>query len=265
MTIEGDTARDGGTEDVAGPTGRSGRRATLLVLADGRMPTGGHAHSGGVEAAVTDGSLANLSDLAAFLVGRLTTTGLVAAAFAAAACRAGTQPGPATRAPHADHVPTASVTPVTIVTPTTIATLDAELDARMPSPAQRDASRAQGRTLLRAGRAAWPVPPGPRAPHHPCALGMVAAGAGLRPSDAALVAAHTTVTGPATAATRLMGLDPLAVTAVLARLADEVEAIALAGAEASRRPPRLLPAVTGIRLDLLAERHRTTALRMFTS
>ncbi|WP_285901743.1 urease accessory UreF family protein, partial [Frankia sp. AiPs1] len=105
------------------------------------MPTGGHAHSGGVEAAVTDGSLASLTDLAAFLLGRLHTAGLVAAAFAAATCHAIATGG------------------------TGVADLDAELDARTPAPAQRAASRAQGRTLLRAGRAAWPVLAGPRAPH----------------------------------------------------------------------------------------------------
>jgi urease accessory protein len=213
----------------------------LLVLADGRMPTGGHAHSGGVEAAVTDGSLASLTDLAAFLLGRLHTVGLVAAAFAAATCHA------------------------LATGRTDVAELDAELDARTPAPAQRAASRAQGRTLLRAGRAAWPVPAGPRAPHHPIALGMVAAGAGLTPEDASLAAAHVTVTGPATAATRLIGLDPLAVTAVLARLADDVEATARAGEAAADLPPRELPALTAVRLDLLAEQHRLAPLRMFTS
>ncbi|EIV93814.1 urease accessory protein UreF [Frankia sp. QA3] len=237
----GHSGHSGSGGNGTGPVGRSGRRATLLVLADGRMPTGGHAHSGGVEAAVTDGSLASLTDLAAFLLGRLHTAGLVAAAFAAATCH-GIETGR-----------------------TGVIELDAELDARTPSPAQRAASRAQGRTLLRAGRAAWPVPAGPRAPHHPVALGMVAAGAGLAPGDAALAAAHATVTGPATAATRLIGLDPLAVTAVLARLADDVEATAHAGEAAATLPPRELPALTGVRLDLLAERHRVTALRMFTS
>ncbi len=133
---------------------------------------------------MSDGSLASLADLAAFLLGRLHTAGLVAAAFAAATCQ-GLETGR-----------------------TGVVELDDELDARTPSPAQRAASRAQGRTLLRAGRAAWLVPTGPRAPHHPIALGMVAVGAGLSPGDAALAAAHGTVTGPATAATRLIGLGP---------------------------------------------------------
>ncbi|MDP9074601.1 MAG: urease accessory protein, partial [Actinomycetota bacterium] len=42
-----------------------------LLLADGRFPGGGHAHSGGLEAAVADGSVADLAGLEAFLIGRL--------------------------------------------------------------------------------------------------------------------------------------------------------------------------------------------------
>ncbi|MGH4013067.1 MAG: hypothetical protein ACRDSL_03875 [Pseudonocardiaceae bacterium] len=38
-----------------------------MLLADSRLPTGGHAHSGGVEAAVQRGLLRNEADLALFL------------------------------------------------------------------------------------------------------------------------------------------------------------------------------------------------------
>jgi urease accessory protein len=235
-------------------------RTALLVLADGRLPAGGHAHSGGIEAAVVDGTVTRLDDLAGFLRGRLSTTGVVVAAFAAAACRS---------------VLTADRDPAGVV-----ADLDAELDARTPSPAQRAASRGQGRALLRAGRAAWPVPSGleparllpgdggtPRQPglHHAVALGVVAAAAGLAPADAALAAAYGTVTGPASAATRLLGLDPLAVTALLAQLAADIDAVAARADDAARQPPHLLPATSAVRLDLLAERHRTAAVRMFAS
>ncbi|MGW1093813.1 urease accessory protein UreF, partial [Streptomyces sp. NPDC002596] len=51
-------------------------RAALLVLADGRFPAGGHAHSGGAEPAVEAGRIRNAEDLAAFCRGRLHTTGL---------------------------------------------------------------------------------------------------------------------------------------------------------------------------------------------
>ncbi|MFE4059931.1 urease accessory protein UreF, partial [Streptomyces sp. NPDC059096] len=57
-------------------------RAALLVLPEGRFPGGGHAHSGGAEAAVTAGRIRDAGDLAAFCEGRLGTTGLTAAALA---------------------------------------------------------------------------------------------------------------------------------------------------------------------------------------
>ncbi|MEV1206132.1 copper homeostasis protein CutC, partial [Microbispora rosea] len=87
---------------------------------------------------------------------------------------------------------------------------------RAASPAQREAARTQGRLLLRTARRMWPsaaldtlaraVPEGP---HHPVALGAAGASAGCTPRQAALAAAYTSVTGPATAAVRLLGLDPV--------------------------------------------------------
>jgi urease accessory protein len=62
--------------------------AALLLLTDSRLPAGGHAHSGGVEAAVAKGRVHDVESLASFLSGRLATIGLVAAAFAAAASTA---------------------------------------------------------------------------------------------------------------------------------------------------------------------------------
>ena len=64
--------------------------AALLLLADGRFPAGGHAHSGGVEAACASGGITDVASLRSFVRGRLHTAGLVDAAFAASACRAPT-------------------------------------------------------------------------------------------------------------------------------------------------------------------------------
>jgi urease accessory protein len=205
--------------------------ATLLLLADGRLPAGGHAHSGGLEAV---GRL-DLVSLESFLLGRLRTVGLVAAGVAAAACRS----------------------------PADVAGLEVETDARMPSPATREASRRQGRQLVRVASLAWPSPlfaALPRRPHHPVALGVTAAAAGLDPADAALVAAHSSVTGPASAAVRLLSLDPLAVQALLARLAPEVDAVAARAASESA-----IPAAGAPRLELAAEDHATWEVRLFAS
>jgi urease accessory protein len=206
--------------------------ATLLVLADGRLPTGAHAHSGGLEAACADGRVHDLDTLAEFLRGRLATAGLVAAGFAAAAAR------------DPDRWPE----------------LEEELDARTPSPAQRRASRAQGRALMRAGRALWTVPARPDAPHHAVALGLVAAAAGLDPEHAGLAAAYGSVTGPASAAVKLLSLDPYRVHALLAGLADACAQTARHAGVAQR-----LPAASAPLLDLGAEDHATWEVRLFAS
>jgi urease accessory protein len=216
--------------------------ATLLVLADGRLPAGGHAHSGGLEAAVASGRVRDLAGLDGFLRGRLATCGLVTAAFAAKACATA---GCARTDAWSD--------------------LDAGLDARTPSPALRRASRAQGRALLRAGRAMWTLPATGRDLHHPVALGIVAAAAGLGAREAATAAAHGTVTGPASAAVRLLGLDPYGVHALLARLAGDCDRIAASAVARLDDPIDALPAAGAPLLDIGAEVHASWEVRLFAS
>ncbi|MFV2012779.1 MULTISPECIES: urease accessory protein UreF [unclassified Micromonospora] len=224
--------------------------ATLLVLADGRLPAGGHAHSSGLEAAVVAGRVRDLAGVAAYLTGRLTTGGRTAAAFAAAAATAATAAG--ATAAGAD--------------PGRLDALDEGIDARTPSPAVRRASRAQGRALLRAGRGIWALPAGgPRDRHQPVALGVVAAAAGLGPAEAALAAAYTTVTGPASAAVRLLGLDPYAVHGLLARLAPDIDAVAAGAAALADRPVDDLPAGSAPIPEVDAEHHATWEVRLFAS
>ena len=233
---------------IAGPAGgdERGPLAALLLLADGRFPAGGHAHSGGLEAAAMLEGVNDLPRLDAFLRGRAATTGAVSAAFAAAACAA--------------------------VEMERLRRLDRELDARLPSPTLREVSRRLGRQMLRAGRSIWPHPSlnelaaeMPSGPHQPVALGAVAAAAGLSPSSASAAAVHEAVAGPATAAVRLLGLDPFSLHAALARLGPELDAIAAAGAAQARTPPEELPAWGAPLLDVLAERHATWEVRLFAS
>ncbi|MBW0103870.1 urease accessory protein UreF [Pseudonocardia sp. KRD291] len=231
-----------------------------LVLADSRFPGGGHVHSGGLEEAVARGLVTGLDDLGPFLRGRLRTAGLIAASFAAAAAvLAPTRPGPtpATREPQrAPDARSDSGLP-----PDRWAELDGELDARTPSPAQRDASRAQGRGTLRAVRAAWPSPVldalvavHPR-PHHPLLAGAVIGLAGDGPAEAARCIGYLAVSGPASAAVRLLGLDPFAVNATLVRLGDDLDDVVATAERAAHGPVADLPAPSAPVLDLMAQTH----------
>ncbi|WP_225839479.1 urease accessory protein UreF [Streptomyces sp. NK08204] len=222
-------------------------RAALLVLADGRFPAGGHAHSGGAEAAVKAGRITSAASLEDFCRGRLHTAGLVAGALAAAAVL-GVDPRE----------------------------LDAAADARTPSPALRGAARKLGRQLLRAARAAWPSPEldalgaeFPKGAHQPVVLGLVARSAGLRPEDAAHCAAYESVSGPATATVRLLSLDPFDATGVLARLAPEADRVVELAVQAARRAldegADVLPAASGPLLEVGAQWHAAWPVRLFAS
>jgi urease accessory protein len=104
----------------------------------------------------------------------------------------------------------------------------------------------------------------PALPHHPIALGVTAAAGGLAPRDAAQVAVYLAVSGPATAAQRLLAMDPITVAALTARLAPDIDAVA-AAAVATSSPSDSLPAVTDPLLDLLAEVHAARKDRFFAS
>lgn len=223
-----------------------------LLLADSRFPGGGHAHSGGLEEAASVGLVRTEADLPGFLLGRLRTAGSLAAVFAAAAAHCARR--------GADLW----------------STLDAELDARTPSAAQRSASRAQGRATARAASVIPTVHSGcgsplrallsatPR-PHHAIVLGAVIGGS---PADAALTAAYLSVSGPASAAVRLLGLDPLRVNGIVAVLAPDLREVAAAAAGFAGLDPAVLPAPGAPGLDLLAERHdrhHRAEVRLFAS
>jgi urease accessory protein len=149
--------------------------------------------------------------------------------------------------------------------------LDDELAARTPSPALRLASRRQGRSLCRAAAVVWPGPHVTAASarkgglQQPVALGVVAASAGSTPAQAALVSAYHAVSGPASAAVRLLGLDPYQVHRLLAELGDQTDEIARQATEAARGPAADLPAASSPLLDVAAEDHAAWEVRLFAS
>ncbi|MGE0217512.1 urease accessory protein UreF [Mycolicibacterium sp.] len=209
---------------------------TLLALSDSRLPTGGHVHSGGVEEAVTSGLVRDLGTLRAYLRRRIRTHGLVTASIAAAV-----------------HGGALSATAG--------GGGDAETDARTPSPAARQASRAQGRGLVRLARRVWPDTDWSglgTAPHLAVAAGAVGSAAGTLPEHSALSLVYTTMTGSATAAQRLLALDPGDVAALTFELSALCEQTA---AEAAKE----LADLSDPLLDVLAQRHAERDRPLFAS
>jgi len=258
-----------------------------LLLADSRFPGGGHVHSGGLEEAAARGLVRTEADLPAFLRNRLRTAGALAATFAAAAAHRASgsdanwstmdeeldarTPSAAQRAAsRAQGKATARATRMMVAAPLST--------ARWPQGLLRDAERPE-----------WPLhgaqcPEGslrdvqphpvsallaavPR-PHHPVVLGAVVGAGGGSPADAALAAAYLSISGPASASVRLLGLDPLRVNAIVAALGPDVTAVAEAAAATAHLEPADLPAPGSPGLDLLAEehdRHHREEVRLFAS
>jgi urease accessory protein len=218
--------------------------AALLQLADGRFPMGTTAHSGGIEAAVADGRVHDVASLQTFTHDRLVTIGLVQAALAVAAWR---QPDELSR-------------------------LDAEADARLPSPPLRRASRRLGRQLARVAGRCWPHPvlgalaaDFPGGAHQPLVWGVTGIAAGLGGPEVAAVVVHHVVQEPCSAGVRLLGLDPFAVAGLAAGLGPLAATIASDACVAAAGPPELLPACATPLLDLASLEHEVRPIRMFAT
>lgn len=220
-------------------------KAALLLLADGRLPAGGYAHSGGLEPTVRMQGLRNEADIERFLEGRAATIGLVSASFAAAACRAAGE--------HDSYL---------------LAKLDAEFDARTPSQTTREVSRAMGRQLRRGVINLHPHPLLDvirKDPHQPIVYGMAAAAFGLDAHDAAQITLHESVAGPVAAAVKVLSLDLFSVHAAFARLTDLLDELAGEAAGYADSPITALPAMSAPLLDIAAEQHRNREMRLFAS
>lgn len=234
--------------------GATATAGAALLLADGRFPVGGHAHSGGVEAAVVDGRVSDEATLEALVRGRLATTGLMEAALAAAAVVQLARPLPAG------------------VAAGVLAELDGEAEARVAPPPLRAASRRLGRQLVRVAVRCWPHPllelvtdVAPVGLHQPVALGATGVAAGLSPADVAALAVHHAITTPTQAAVRLLGLDPFAVAALVARLAVDAARVVDEAVAAGAGPLPDLPARAGPLLEIAAIEHDGRDARLFAT
>ena len=230
----------------------------LLLLADGRFPAGGYAHSSGLEQAIASGRIDSEEELRDFLDGILATVARTGASFAAASCDAWRTCDPTD--PFAKSLRAERLERLAL-----------EESARVPAPALREASRAQGRQFLRAAAGTWPgagVPSAtivPLGAHLSMAQGLVAAAVDLDPRAAALISAYGAVLGPATAAVKLLGLDPLSVNRIVAESSTRIAELVDEAGDLAACAPADLPALTAPLLETGSALHAVRQPRMFAS
>ncbi|GEE04047.1 urease accessory protein UreF [Gordonia spumicola] len=209
-----------------------------MLLADARLPTGGHAYSAGMEPALTSGMPAR--DAHGLLVARARTTSLVEAGAAVVARHAAVTGG------RLDDVEEAWA-------------------ARTPSPALRDASRAQARGYLRLARRVWPdAVVFDDLPDRPCravVIGAVAAVAGLPATDLVRLAVYDDA---ATASAALLKLEPRDPVDTTRWILDACAAVEPRTASiAALTDPADIPAAGAPQSEAWAQAHARLTQRLF--
>jgi urease accessory protein len=210
----------------------------LLQLADGSFPSGGYAHSGGLEAAVVLGGLAP-GDVEGFLDRSLRQLGRGALPFVRAAAE----------------------------DPSRLAALDEELDARSPLAGPNRASRAQGRALAGAAARVWdalaPVVEhaahGPA--HHAVIFGAVFGRLDVAPVPTLEAYLHAATRGILSAAVRLGLVGPLEAQRLRAERAPLLGAVVAGACRLSCEDA----AQTAPLLEIFAALHDRLDGRMFQS
>lgn len=211
-----------------------------MLLADARLPTAGHTQSAGLEPAVSSGL--GPVDVPAYINLRLQTVTRVEAATAVVALH------------HFRHgLPLADV--------------ETAWAARTPSPAMRATSRAMAKGMIRLTRRLWPDDPSVRGVLGGASRATVLAAAAdacrLGPKALARLVGYDDVQTVASAALKLLPLDPVDVTGwVLAALpavdllADDVSGLT---------SPGEIPASGAPQIEAWAERHAVANRRLFSA
>ncbi|GEP48947.1 urease accessory protein [Microbacterium saccharophilum] len=220
----------------------SATHTVSLLLADARLPSGGHAFSAGVEPAIQGGL--PRADVGAFLRARALTTTRVDAATAVVARRAGLTGG--------------SYAPV-----------ERAWAARTPSRAARTASMDLGRGLLRLAQRLWPQSPaitalsarGAAAAPRPIVLGAIAAHTGLDAETLVRVAVYDDMAGGVAALLKLEPGDPVEgvrlVMDACAAVDPFIEQLAMTDT------PAAIPAASAPQAEAWTELHAATNRRLF--
>ena len=214
-----------------------------LLLADGRLPTGAHTQSGGVEPALRAGMrLAEVPDYLRVRLRTVTETEAGAAVLARAAWLSGR---PGRRVPPLVEV-------------------DRAWRARTPSDALRDAADLLGRSYLRMAATVWDLGELSGAGRTWCravVIGATAAVVGLPAAETARLVAFDDVQTVLAAALKLVPFDPSRGVAWAVAVEPEVER--LVGAVTGLTSVDELPAHSAPLIEQWAQIHRDTERRLF--
>lgn len=215
-----------------------------MLLADGRLPTGGHAHSSGLEPALAGGLLQ--SQVPDFIRGRLETVGLVEAAATVVTRRWAISAGGAGE----------------------LEEISRELLARTPSAPLREASIQLGRGLARLASRLWPQHPAvqmlmalPGHPMRPLALGVFTAISGMDDLQAARSCLYDDAQTVASAALKLLPVDPAEPVEWLLRATPTIETVAAAAVAVEGVTD--IPATTGPLVEQWSLEHHARSRRIF--
>ncbi|WP_440713952.1 urease accessory protein UreF [Gordonia sp. FQ] len=234
-----------------------------MLLADARLPTGGHAYSSGVEPALRGGLAAER--VRELMLGRAVTTSCVEAGTAVVARHLlvpfDTPPSSAAQGA------VAVSTEMLIERSRDLGRVERAWAARTPSPALRDASRELARGYRRLARRLWPDSPAlaaldahPR-PCRAVVLGAMAVELGLSPEDLARLVIYDEAAGAAAALLKLEPRDPAEVSGWIldACAAAEPHVTGLA----ALTEPAAIPAASAPQTEEWAQAHATSDRRLF--
>jgi urease accessory protein len=233
-----------------GLTGSLSTTTLVMMLADARLPVGGHVHSAGLEPALAAGMPPDR--VRDYMLGRASTVSLVEAGTAVVALHAARGAG------------------------VTAGLLDVEAawSSRTPSSALREVSRSLGRGYLRLGLRLWPGSQGleacaasgsgsgaGRAFSRPVVLGAIAAAANL---DAQSLVRLVIYDDAQTVAAALLKLDPLDPALPPSWVLEACESVDhLVPLIAALTSPAAIPAVGAPQSEEWAEAHSLTTKRLF--
>lgn len=203
-----------------------------MLLADARLPIGGHARSGSLEPALAAG----LDDIPGFIDLQLRTLARTDAGTAVVA--------------RAHALAGQDLAPVVTA-----------WRARTPSAALREDAEIVGASLTRLADRLWPGAGVPTRAPGPVALGAIAAATGVGAPELARVVAYDAVQTITSATLKLRPGDPLDVAGWTVAAFPAAEAVVTA--TAALTAPADIPAGSAPAIETHAETHTTTTRRLF--